>query len=139
MVQQVIENLPTLVWIFLQHKIVWEWLRKNNIRKSIISMLICNVLLLVKYNGQWNLIRKISLAYSIFCRVLYEPIPYNWIDTYLVSKNSSIPWCPPSLPNPLCLKPPNGACAVEGTPSLIPTIPYSSFSETYMAVFKLSV
>src|SRR6185437_13101534 len=45
------------------------------------------------------------------------------IETYFVSRYSSIPSRPPSRPIPLSLKPPNGACAVEGTPSFTPTIP----------------
>ena len=44
-------------------------------------------------------------------------------DMYFTSRYSSMPHDPPSRPTPDIFMPPNGACAVEGTPSLIPTMP----------------
>ena len=49
---------------------------------------------------------------------------------YLISSHSSIPYFEPSRPMPDSLTPPNGATSVEMTPVLMPTIPYSSPSET---------
>ena len=48
---------------------------------------------------------------------------------YFVSRNSSIPWCDPSRPSPLCLTPPNGATSFEIKPQLIPIIPDSIAAE----------
>ena len=52
------------------------------------------------------------------------------METYLASRNSSVSHRPPSRPNLEYFAPPKGAQAVEGRPSLMPTIPYSSDSAT---------
>ncbi len=52
---------------------------------------------------------------------------------YLVSRYSSMPSVPPSLPSPDCLTPPKGAATSESTPRLTPTIPVSSASATRSA------
>ena len=49
---------------------------------------------------------------------------------YFISRYSSMPWLDPSRPRPECLTPPNGTCSVAITPTLIPTMPYSSASAT---------
>src|SRR5262249_7511514 len=49
---------------------------------------------------------------------------------YLVSRYSSMPYFEPSRPRPDCLMPPNGATSFEIRPVLMPTIPYSSASDT---------
>ena len=54
---------------------------------------------------------------------------------YLISRYSSMPYFDPSRPSPDCFTPPNGATSVEITPSLMPTIPYSSASATRHARF----
>src|SRR5690625_6561989 len=43
----------------------------------------------------------------------------------LTSRYSSMPHLPPSRPRPEYFTPPNGTCAAEGMPSLMPTMPYS--------------
>ena len=50
--------------------------------------------------------------------------------TYFISVNSSMPYFDPSRPSPDSLTPPNGASAVEMSPVLTPTMPYSSASAT---------
>ncbi len=50
--------------------------------------------------------------------------------TYLISRNSSIPYFEPSRPIPDSLTPPKGATSVEMMPVLTPTIPLSSASAT---------
>ena len=52
------------------------------------------------------------------------------IETYLRSRNSSMPHLPPSRPSPEAFTPPNGACGAEGSPSFTPTMPKSRASET---------
>lgn len=52
------------------------------------------------------------------------------MQTYFVSRNSSMPYFEPSRPSPESLTPPNGASAVDIRPVLTPTIPYSSASAT---------
>src|SRR5205085_2443765 len=77
--------------------------------------------------GLSNLLRSHARA-AIIVRLLrtarrgtYSPrIP---IETCLVSRNASSPSLPSSRPQPLCLRPPNGALLVEGTPSLMPMVP----------------
>ena len=52
---------------------------------------------------------------------------------YFVSRYSSMPSKPPSLPKPDSLTPPNGAAGSEMTPRLTPTMPASMPSETRRA------
>ena len=68
-----------------------------------------------------------------------EPVPrmfrlksrdHTLIQTYFISRNSSMPWWLPSRPRPDCLTPPKGATSVEMMPVFTPTIPYSSASAT---------
>jgi hypothetical protein len=49
---------------------------------------------------------------------------------YFTSMNSSMPYFEPSLPMPDSFMPPNGATSVEIRPVLMPTMPYSSASDT---------
>ena len=49
---------------------------------------------------------------------------------YLISRYSSMPYLEPSLPNPDCFQPPNGAISEEMIPSFTPTIPTSIASAT---------
>src|SRR6185312_7373593 len=49
---------------------------------------------------------------------------------YFSSSHSSMPYFEPSRPMPDSFIPPKGATSVEMNPVLIPTIPYSSASET---------
>src|SRR5262249_60221027 len=50
--------------------------------------------------------------------------------TYLISRNSSIPYFDPSRPSPDCFTPPNGATSVEMMPAFTPTMPVSIASAT---------
>ena len=59
--------------------------------------------------------------------------------TYLVSRYSSIPYRPPSLPIPLCFIPPKGAMLWLMMPSLMPIIPASRESASLHALAKLLV
>ena len=52
------------------------------------------------------------------------------MQTYFISRYSSMPYLEPSRPMPDCLTPPNGATSVEMMPVLTPTMPYSSASAT---------
>src|SRR6185437_13903079 len=45
-----------------------------------------------------------------------------------VSRNASSPSIPSSRPQPLCLTPPKGEVLTVGAPSLMPSVPASSFS-----------
>lgn len=59
---------------------------------------------------------------------------YDWLipprQMYLISRYSSMPYLEPSLPNPDCFQPPNGAISEEMIPSFTPTIPTSIASAT---------
>ena len=50
--------------------------------------------------------------------------------TYLMSRNSWMPYLEPSRPSPDCLTPPNGARSFETIPVLTPTIPHCKASDT---------
>lgn len=50
--------------------------------------------------------------------------------TYLISRNSSIPYFPPSRPIPDSFTPPKGTLSPAIIPVLTPMIPYSSASDT---------
>src|SRR6478672_10847379 len=58
---------------------------------------------------------------------------------YFVSRYSSMPSNPPSLPKPDSLTPPNGAAASEITPRLTPTMPDSTPSATRSALSRSRV
>ncbi len=56
--------------------------------------------------------------------------PRRGITMSFCSRNSSIPWRPPSRPSPDCLTPPKGVAGLETMPAFKPTMPTSSASET---------
>src|ERR1051325_8398291 len=59
-----------------------------------------------------------------------DHVPSPPMARYLISRKSSMPYLEPSRPMPDSFMPPKGATSVEMSPSLMPTMPYSSASAT---------
>lgn len=57
-------------------------------------------------------------------------VAHQSVAMYLASRNSSMPWWPPSRPRPDSFTPPKGAAGSETTPRLRPIMPASRRSET---------
>src|SRR5437667_12274575 len=81
---------------------------------------------------------RCSLAYPVFSCTLRRAIwcqscksqPQPPIVMVLIIVYSSVPYLLPSLPNPLCFTPPNGAAGSLIIPVFTPTMPTSSASAT---------
>ena len=89
------------------------------------------------------LIRQIFLRISknvefvIYLARWYFLESHIFTNVYFVSKYSSSPLVPPSLPRPDSFTPPKGAVAVLIIPSLTPTIPFSSLErKSNIEIFK---